>query len=571
MNARNVASPARGPRRWTGVTPPQHATRRTVLASGAALTAALTAASSLTAAARAGGSSPTRHQVFQHGVASGDPLPDAVVLWTRVTPTPGAVPGSGLGSGVRVLWEVSSDERFRTVVRRGRVVTSAARDHTVKVDARGLDPERWYWYRFTALGRTSPVGRTRTAPAVGTTPANLRLGFASCSNWPAGLFAAYRGLAERRDLHAIVHLGDYLYESGSSDVRAHQPEREIVALSDYRARHGQYKTDPDLQAAHAVAPWIVTWDDHEVTNDSWSDGAENHQPDTEGDYAARKARAHRAYDEWMPVRMDGTARLDDGTRLYRRLRFGTLAELSMLDLRSHRSEQISGTGTDTGVDDPARTITGEPQMRWLLDGLQQDRARWKVVGTSVMFAPLKVAALPRDVVAAINTLSPLLPQDGVYANPDQWDGYTADRRTVLDHLVQNAVQDTVFLTGDIHSAWAIEVPTDVGAYPVAPTAAVEFVCTSVTSDNLKDALGTPSRSAPNLAAEQAILAANPHIKYLNFDDHGFCVLDLTAERAQCDWFVIGSRTEADTPITWTRSFRTSSGSSRVEEVDAPVA
>ncbi|CAB4732745.1 unannotated protein [freshwater metagenome] len=551
-----------------------HLPRRTVLATGAAgaavaLTAGGGAPATATTTAGATASAMTRHEVFQHGVASGDPLPDAVVLWTRVTPTPDATPGSGRGPKVRVGWEVATDRRFRRVVRRGRYVTSAGRDHTVKLDARGLEPERWYWFRFTALGRTSPVGRTRTAPAADATPANLRLGFASCSNWPAGLFAAYRGLAERSDLHAIVHLGDYLYESGSSDVRAHEPDREIVTLADYRQRHGQYKTDPDLQAAHASAPWIVTWDDHEVTNDSWAEGAENHDA-SEGDYAKRRARAHRAYDEWMPCRMDGTARLDDGTRLYRRLRFGTLAELSMLDLRTYRDEQISQVGTDTGVDDPGRTITGEEQMGWLLEGLQQDRAQWKLVGTSVMFSPLKVAALPRDVVAAVNTLAPLLPQDGVYANADQWDGYTADRRTVVDHLVSQGVQDTVFLTGDIHSAWAIDVPTDVGSYPLSPSAGVEFVCTSVTSGNLKDALGTPSRSPVNLAAEQAILLANPHIKYLNFDDHGFSVLDVTAERAQCDFFVIGSRTDPDTPITWTRSFATVAGASFVQEVDAPV-
>jgi alkaline phosphatase D len=310
--------------------------------------------------------------------------------------------------------------------------------------------------------------------------------------------------------------------------------------------------------------------DHEVTNDSYATGAENHDPETEGSYAKRRARAHRAYDEWMPARLDGTARLGDGTRLYRRLRFGTLAELSMLDLRTYRDQQVADPGYDTGVDDPERTITGEPQMEWLLTGLRQERAQWKVVGTSVMFSPLKVAALPRDVADAVNTLAPLIPQDGVYANPDQWDGYTADRRTVVDHLAANRVQDTVFITGDIHSAWAIDVPTDVGAYPLAPTAGVEFVCTSVTSNNLKDQLGTPARSPINQAAEQAILAANPHIKYLNFDDHGFCVLDLDAQRAQCDWFVIGSRTDPDTPITWTRSFATDSGAGSVREVDAPV-
>lgn len=546
------------------------ATRRTVLATGAAVAALPALPVAPSTAETLTGEKPA-HSVFQHGVASGDPLPDAVVLWTRVTPTAEAVPGSGLGPRVTVGWEVAEDPRFRRVVRRGRFVTTAARDHTVKLDAGGLQPERWYWYRFRALGQTSRSGRTRTAPRLGDTPENLRIGFASCANWPAGLFAAYRGLAEREDLHAIVHLGDYLYESGSANVRAHHPDHEILSLADYRARHGQYKTDPDLQAAHALAPWIVTWDDHEVTNDSWSDGAENHQPDTEGAYAARKARAHRAYDEWMPVRMDGTARLEDGTRLYRRVRFGTLAELSMLDLRSYRSEQVAEMATDTAVDDPERTITGTEQMAWLLGGLQQERARWKVIGNSVMFSPLKVAALPHDVADAINTLSPLIPQDGAYANPDQWDGYTADRRTVVDHLVENAVQDTVFITGDIHSAWAIDVPTDVGAYPVIPAAAVEFVCTSVTSNNLKDSLGTPPRSAPNLAAEQAILAANPHIKYLNFDDHGFCVLDLTADRAQCDWFIIGSRTDPGTPITWTRSFATASGTSAVTEVDAPVA
>ena len=555
--------------------------RRTVLATGAVGTAATLGVLATEPADARGkktqrgrkkdkGGPKAKHPVFQHGVASGDPLPDAVVLWTRVTPTPEGTPGSGKGGKVTVRWEVATDKRFRRVVSRGRFVTSKGRDHTVKLDAKGLEPERWYYYRFHALGQTSRVGRTRTAPAEDASPENLRIGFTSCSNWPAGLFAAYRGLAERDDLHAVVHLGDYLYESGSSHVRAHEPDHEIVSLADYRTRHGQYKTDPDLQAAHANAPWIVTWDDHEVTNDSYATGAENHDPETEGDYGKRRARAHRAYDEWMPARMDGTARLGDGTRLYRRLRFGTLAELSMLDLRTYRDQQIADPGYDAGVDDPDRTITGEPQMEWLLKGLAQERAQWKVVGTSVMFSPLKVAALPRDVADAVNTLAPLIPQDGAYANPDQWDGYTADRRTVVDHLAANDVQDTVFLTGDIHSAWAIDVPTDVVTYPLTPTAGVEFVCTSVTSNNLKDALGTPSRSPINQAAEQAILAANPHIKYLNFDDHGFCVLDLDAQRAQCDWFVIGSRTDPDTPITWTRSFATDSGAGSVREVDAPV-
>jgi len=550
--------------------------RRTVLATGTAgATAAVLSGPALTGptSAAAAAPDPRSARIFAHGVASGDPLPHAVVLWTRVTPTAASRPGSGKGPQVAVRWEVARDARFRHVVRRGVFRTGPSRDHTVKVDVGGLDPATWYHYRFVVDRSDGPVrsrvGRTRTAPAADSRPERLRLGFASCANFPDGFFAAYRGLAERDDLHAVVHLGDYLYESGSSGLRAHQPAHEIVTLADYRQRHAQYKTDPDLQAAHAKFPWIVTWDDHEVTNDAYRDGAENHDPG-EGSYARRRARAHRAYDEWMPARLDGTAALGDGTRLYRRLRFGRLAELSMLDLRSYRDQQVAVPGLDTSVDDPDRTITGEAQLRWLTDGLDNDRAQWKLVGTSVMFAPLKVAALPDDVVAAINTLTPLLAQDGVYANADQGDGYTADRRTVLEHLQSQKVSDTVFLTGDIHSAWAIDIPVDAGTYPLTGTAAVEFVCTSVTSDNLKDVLGTPPRSAPNLAAEQVILAANQHIKYLNFDDHGFCVLDVTAERTQCDWFIIGSRANRRSKVTWTRSFATRSGSSKVEEVSAPV-
>ena len=558
-------------------TPTSTLPRRTVLATGAAGTA-LGVLPAGAADARRGkkkgkGGPRAKHPVFQHGVASGDPLPHAVVLWTRVTPTPAATPGSGKGGKVTVRWEVATDKRFRRVVSTGRFVTSRGRDHTVKLDAKGLKPERWYYYRFHALGQTSPVGRTRSAPAEDATPENLRIGFTSCRNWPAGLFAAYRGLAQRDDLHAVVHLGDYLYESGSSNVRAHEPDHEIVTLADYRTRHGQYKTDPDLQAAHANAPWIVTWDDHEVTNDSYATGAENHQPGPvdeggEGDYAKRRARAHRAYDEWMPARMDGTARLGDGTRLYRRLRFGTLAELSMLDLRTYRDQQISDPGYDTGVDDPERTITGEPQMEWLLEGLAQERAQWKVVGTSVMFSPLKVAALPRDVAGAINTLAPLIPQDGVYANPDQWDGYTADRRTVVEHLAANGVQDTVFLTGDIHSGWACELPLDTSTQPLyGDSYGVEFVCSSVTSNNLKDITGAPQLTP---LVETAILANNRHIKYLDFDNHGYSVLDITPERAQMDWYVIGARDDANTPIEWSTSYETIAGTGRVTAVDAPV-
>ncbi|MCW2814404.1 MAG: Alkaline phosphatase [Nocardioides sp.] len=520
---------------------------------------------------------------FRHGVASGDPLPSTVLLWTRVTPTTASTPGSGKGPRVQVTWEVSTRKDFRTVVRRGTFATGPSRDHTVKLDVSGLKPATWYYYRFGFRGTHSRTGRTRTAPAAGATPTNLRFGVVSCANWQAGFFAAYRGLARRDDLHAVLHLGDYLYEyapgdyglgQAEVDVRRHVPAREIVSLADYRQRHAQYKTDPDLQDAHAKFPWIITWDDHEVTNDQYVTGAENHQPD-EGDYRRRRARAHRAYDEWMPVRMDGTTSLSDGTRLYRRLTFGRLAEISMLDLRTYRSKQVETAfptpvpAAEAEVSDADRTITGDAQMRWLKESLARPRSFWKVIGNPVMITPVTFAQVPADLLGAINDVTGLLPDDGFPYNVDQWDGYTADRREVLRHIEDRHLQNAVFVTGDIHSGWAAEVPYDAGNYPLGGTGAVEFVCSSVTSNNLKDITGTPPRTT-SVAVETAILANNRHIKYLDFDSHGFSVLDLNAKRAQMDWFVIGDRADKDTSITWSRSFITISATNRVKETDVPL-
>ncbi|WP_370248032.1 alkaline phosphatase [Nocardioides sp.] len=553
--------------------------RRTVVAGGGAGLAGLAVASAPTEAAQGDPRATRAARIFQHGVASGDPRPRAVVLWTRVTPTRASRPGSGRGPRVEVAWEVARDRDFRRVVKRGTVMTGADRDHTVKFDVTGLRPATWYYYRFTCRGERSRVGRTRTAPARRSSPRNLRFGVVSCANLQAGWFSAYRGLAARDDLHAVLHLGDYLYEYGPGqyglgrdnvDVRPHDPPHEMVSLSDYRRRHAQYKTDPDLQDAHAKFPWIITWDDHEVTNDQWRGGAENHQAG-EGDYRRRRAKAHRAYDEWMPVRMDSTARLGDGDRLYRRLRFGTLAEISMLDLRTYRTEQPASPVSPGGggADDPDATITGARQLRWLKQSLRRERALWKVIGNPVMITPVTFAQLPADLVDPVNDVTGLLPSDGVPYNVDQWDGYTADRAEVARHLRDQGVENALFVTGDIHSGWAAEVPFDVGTYPLSDPVAVEFVCTSVTSNNLKDILGTPPRTASRVV-ETAILAANRHIKYLNFDDHGFSVLDLTAERAQMDWFVIGDRARRDTPITWTTSYATRTGTQRLVQVDAPV-
>ncbi len=562
--------------------------RRTVLASGTLGVGAVGVAGLAGSPASATRGGATFDDYFQHGVASGDPEPHAVVLWTRLTPTRAATPGSGAGPRARVGWEVATDPRFRDVVRKGSFTTSASRDHTVKLDATGLEPATWYHYRFTFEGVSSPVGRTRTAPEDDALPENLRLGVVSCANLQAGWFSAYRGLAARDDLHAIVHLGDYLYEyapgrygygQSNEDIRSHEPAHEMVALADYRQRHAQYKTDRDLQALHAKYPWIVTWDDHEVTNDQWKDGAENHTPgkgpDGEGSYHVRRARAHRAYDEWMPVRLDGTAALGDGDRLFRRMRFGQLAEVSMLDLRTHRDRQVETTtpapapAPDGEVSDPERSITGSQQMRWLKSSLDTDRAQWKIIGNPVMIAPVNFGAVPRDAIDPVNDVTGLLPRDGMPYNVDQWDGYTDDRREVFEHIRNNQVRDAVFITGDIHSGWACELPYDASTYPVGDSAGVEFVCTSVTSNNLKDITGTPSGTTSR-AVEEGIKANNRHIKYLDFDNHGFSVLDLTAKRAQMDWFIIGDRADRDTAISWTRSFVTHAGTGRVVAVDEPV-
>ncbi|MFI8498849.1 alkaline phosphatase D family protein [Streptomyces sp. NPDC085524] len=538
--------------------------RRTVVLAAAATAALAPVAAALGApAAHAAANAPA----FLHGVASGDPLPDGVLLWTRVTPTPEAVPGSGLGPATSVSWEVAADKAFSRIVAGGEVSTSAATDHTVKVDVRGLQPQTAYWYRFTAGTAVSPAGRTRTAPGHDVTTAGVRFGVVSCANWESGYFSAYRHLAARTDLDAILHLGDYIYEYQTGGypeakyvVRQHEPKHEIVSLADYRTRHGNYKTDADLQALHHAHPIVAIWDDHEFANDAWAGGAENHAPGAEGEWAARAAAAKQAYFEWMPVRASIA-----GT-VYRRLRFGTLADLHLLDLRSFRSQQVKvGSGS---VDDPERTITGRAQLDWLKAGLAGSNATWKLVGTSVMISPVAFASLPAHLLGPLTKLLGL-PEGGIAINVDQWDGYTDDRKELLGHLKDRNIKNTVFLTGDIHMAWANEVPVNMATYPGSGTAATEFVVTSVTSDNIDDILHVPADTA-SLVAETAIKAANWHVKWLDMDSHGYGVLDVTAERSQMDYYAVSDKRRQDATSAWERSYRTLNGTQKVERVWQPV-
>ncbi|AZP17121.1 alkaline phosphatase [Streptomyces aquilus] len=534
--------------------------RRTVVKAAATAGAALVAAPFPAGAA-------DEVPAFLHGVASGDPLPDGILLWTRVTPVAAAIPGSGLGPDTEVSWIVATDKAFTNIVAKGSVTATAASDHTVKADVRGLAPATTYWFRFSAGGTDSPAARTRTAPAADAAVSNLRFGVVSCANWEAGYFSPYRHLAARGDLDAWLHLGDYIYEYGTGEygtrdtvVRQHAPTHEILTLADYRVRHGKYKTDADLQALHAVAPVVAIWDDHEFANDAWSGGAENHTEGTEGTWAARQAAAKQAYFEWMPVRpaIAGTT--------YRRLRFGKLVDLSLLDLRSFRSQQVSvGNGT---VDDPDRTLTGRAQLDWLKAGLKSSDTTWRLVGNSVMISPFAIGSLSADLLKPLAKLLGL-PQEGLALNTDQWDGYTDDRRELLAHLRANAIRNTVFLTGDIHMAWANDVPVDAGTYPLSASAATEFVVTSVTSDNLDDLVKVPEGTVSALAAP-VIKLANRHVHWVDTDRHGYGVLDITADRAQMDYYVVSDKTKANATSSWARSYRTKSGTQKVERTYDPV-
>jgi alkaline phosphatase D len=493
------------------------ATTSMVAAAGAASGCAGPAGQSAVAAARgeAGGR-------FRHGVASGDPLTDRVILWTRVT--------AAARADVAVRWQIAADRDFRRVVDQGVVTALPARDHTVKVDAHGLEPGRTYYYRFETGGDVSPTGRTRTLPEgdVG----RLRLAVASCSNYPFGYFNAYRHIAARGDLDLVLHLGDYLYEyaprtygDGVALGREHYPPHEIVSLADYRARHAQYKSDVDLQEAHRQHPWICVWDDHEIANDAWRDGAQNHNPDEgEGDWPTRRAAAIRAYHEWLPIREQPGA---TGPHIYRSFRLGNLAHLIMLDTRLHgRTRQVIERADAAAMNDPSHSILGPDQHAWLAEQLRaavRHEAVWRVIGQQLMFAQL-------------------IGEDGLLLNTDQWDGYPRSRHSVLDQLAFEQISDTVILTGDIHTAWAMDVTADPmsSSYDRATgrgSLAVELATTSVTSP------GPAGEQAELIDREAMIVRERPHIQYVNLREHGYLLLDLDAERAQAEWWFVDSLTD----------------------------
>ncbi|QQS27515.1 MAG: alkaline phosphatase D family protein [Sphingobacteriales bacterium] len=453
----------------------------------------------------------TLYAPFYHGVASGDPLTDRVIIWTRITPQD--------DNPIDVEWKMATDPEMTNIIQTGVFTTNAERDFTVKIDVTDLSPGSAYYYNFSALGVNSMTGRTRTVP-VGNVN-KLRFAVASCSHYQHGYFNAYGRIADRTDLDAVIHLGDYIYEYGpsgdfSSSIRQYEPEHEILSLEDYRTRHSLYKLDPDLRRAHQQHPFFTVWDDHEVANNAWLDGAENHDAG-EGDYQTRKTNAIQAYFEWMPIREPEPGQ---PRKIYRTIHYGDMADLFMLDTRLEgREEQIPFSDPETN--NPDRTILGHEQAEWLLNELGSSTAKWKVFGNQVVFT-------------TINTL-------GLIDNNDMWDGYPAERLRFKNLIDSLGIKNFVVLTGDIHLGIAADITLDpTGSYnPDTGEGAfgVEFVTTSITSAN-DEALPA---GIPVSLAETLALNANPHAKYINIPDHGYFVLDLDNTRAQADWYVIDTK------------------------------
>ena len=508
-------------------------------------------AAAVAAAVSANAEASPKNSVFAHSVASGDPLPDRVILWTRVTPEARATPGSGFGSPTTVRWEVSPGPRFDHIVSAGVFTTSVERDHTVKVDAAGLQPATRYFYRFTVAdgplaGATSPVGRTKTAPALSSDVDKLRFAVCSCANYEAGHFISYRAIADRDDLDFVMHLGDYTYEYETGGypgkfgevVRQTAPVHATVTVDDYRIRQGKYHQDPDLARAHAAHPFICIWDDHESANNSYRDGAENHKELTQGSWSARKRASDKAYFEWMPVRPNS---IDNGEHLYRRFRFGDLAELIIPDLRSYRDKQ-----SYLAVDDPNHSITGTTQYTWLETSITTSSTQWQVIGNEVMMVPLVIPETTDPRVADWLHHQIGLPADGITLNNDQWDGYQAERRKLLHAIDKAGKKSVVLVTGDIHSSWASEIPLSAPHYGKdsdGRVVACEFTPPSITAASgfdslaLTSALAAPAAAAMSIA-EQAITTVNPWIKDVELTTHGFGVMTVDKARAQMDWYYV---------------------------------
>lgn len=551
---------------------------------------------------------------FYHGVASGDPLHDRVIIWTRVT--------SVTDGPVQVRWRVATDTAMQNLVTSGTVTATPQRDYTVKVDVSGLEADRTYYYMFTAEGANSLVGRTKTLPAPNATVRQVRFVVTSCSSYPHGFFNAYGRIADRNDLDAVLHLGDYIYEYNASETsyggrtgkkigRVSEPANEIVSLADYRTRYSQYRLDENLRRLHQQHPMIHVWDDHESTNDSYMNGAENHQPATEGRWDVRKAISKRVAYEWLPTRENAD------TIIYRRFAWGNLVDLFMLDTRLEgREEQVINVlpsapqASKDSINNPNRTMLGARQFAWLTSGLRTSRATWKVLGNQVMFAPIVVDRVDMDRVRRysliLSFLAPTLMntlQEAFYG--DVWTNYPAERNKIIDTIARNNIRNVVIATGDFHTAFSMDVTAE-AANPARynPTTgqgavAVEFMCASISSGNFDEnvsgglfgvinsalrTLGFPSPQreafAENMAQRDtyellsilgdALREQNRHLKNINLTDHGYTILDITPERAQGDYWYVDTILVPSTRERFGGGFFTVNGQSNLTRSNTPA-
>jgi alkaline phosphatase D len=463
--------------------------------------------------------------LFQHGVASGDPTPRRVVIWTRVTAPPGRTP-------VAALWRVLELDTGRPIANgQTRVRTEA--DNTIRVDVGGLSPDTRYTYEFEVEGEPSPQGRTRTLPEYDAT--SIRFGQVSCAKYNAGHFNAYARLAEREDLAFLLHLGDWIYEASqtppasqtaSKDIgRPFDPPHECKTLDDYRQRYAQYRRDPDVQAISAAHPVISTVDDHEFADGAWRDGATEHKPERDGPWSARRAAAFQAREEWLPVRRPDMASPE---RVYRSIPIGGLAELFMLDTRTRRDEPVPPPASGK----KGRTALGPEQRTWLYDALRASKARWRLIGNPSVMSRTWNDSLPKPVRDALVKVK-LIDVDGTGPDYDQWDGYPHERRELLDVISKLPESNVVVLSGDVHVGLAAELAET----PSEPPVAVEFVNTSLTSQNLDDKMGWSLRKE-SLEIEQALLAGMPHMRYIDLDSHGYSIVHLDREELRFEWWTV---------------------------------
>lgn len=506
--------------------------RRTVLKLGG--TAAVTALVAPAITSRPATAAEVRDYPFTLGVASGDPHPEGVVIWTRLAPQPLTGNGGLPDRSFQVLWQVAMDEAFGDVVRAGSVWAEPGWAHSVHVEVQGLLPDRVYFYRFRLGQHLSPAGRTRTFPEAGAPVSSLSLAAVSCQSFPDGRFAAYRHIAAQ-DHDLVLHLGDYIYEGAgpanptAGADRRHAPFRTISSLEDYRIRHAQYRLDPDLQAAHAAAPFICVPDDHEVVNNAAGDYGANGNSTPEA-YLPRRAAAFQAYYEHLPLARASMPQ-GAGMQLYRRFEYGDLAQMSMLDTRQYRTPQQDGNTFQPlgpAAYDPSRSLTGPDQEHWLLTGLAASQARWNVIGQQVYMAAIDMA-----------------PGTGQSFNTDKWDGYPAARSRITKFLHESATRNPIVLSGDVHAAMVNDITLDHD--PASPVVATEFLGSSISSHKGNNGLF------------EAALPQNPQVRYYNGRERGYLSCQVERGRWTSDLWFVDDPNDASSAVSLKASYAVEDG------------